>query len=145
MSRYGVQIKRDPNPRLPLAMRRIASKRGEGEPYTVCDLYRDCLIAYTDAHTSFANVEHHNNFITRTVYVRDNGGEHDKFLTLAKSGGLTSLGKLLEAAIKYCLDDEINMQLAIIAKQEEVAAQLTKTLGRTILLGEPYHANQNDD
>lgn len=131
MDRYGVQIKRNPNPDLPLAMRRIASQRGNGQPYTVSDLYRDCLIAYTHDHKVYRTVEF-TNFIIRTVYVREpNKTEHRYFIRQAKSHGLKALGRLLEAAIEYHCGEDIAAQLTLIAQENKTR--------------EPYHADQEND
>lgn len=123
MTRYGVQIKRNPNPDLPLAMRRIASERGKGQPYTVSDLYRDCLIAYTRDHTVYRSVEF-TNFVVRTVYVRElqpigRSSEHKRFQNLAKSHGMKALGRLLETAIEYTIGTEIAVQLKQIEQERK--------------------------
>lgn len=145
MERYGVQIKRDPNPDLPLALRRIASKRGQGDPYTVCDLYRDCLLEYTKTHSTYNEVARHNNFVTRTVYVRDMGGESKKFGDLAKTHGITSLGKLLEASVNYCIGDEIAIELVLIAKQRQAMTAVKDALNANAIMGSPHNANTNND
>lgn len=104
-TKFGVQTRRPSD--LPDILRRIAAKRGKDKPYyTVADLLRDCLIAYTNDHTAFQRTGVFRGNPQATVYVRGNRKEHKYFLEIADANSI-SLGRLLEAAIMYHCGIEI--------------------------------------
>lgn len=101
---YGVQIKRPRD--LSLILRRIASNRGQGKPYVVADLLRDCLIAYTSNHLVFSKTSAFDRNPVTTVYVRGSAAEHKFYLDSAEGQNM-GLGYLLESAIVFHCGEDI--------------------------------------